>query len=380
MPRRMRLGVNAVRLTRPFTGVGRCLECVLDEWSRMALPFERVTLLAPEPIDPARVLFPVDAFELAVGGPPGPDPFWEGRFLGPWARELDVLWGPSYTLPSGYAGPSLVSYHGPSEHRLLSWGYWRGRAYERLHRNSARRATGVVACSRAVKRRVVERFGVPPGKVSVAWNAASRLFAPVRDADRIARARERYLGRSDPFVLFVGKLVERHSIPNLIEAFARARDRFPGHQLVLVGPPEPGLCVSRIARRAGVEPAVIHHPFVAHEELPALYSAAEALVFPVTDSEGFGIPILEAMACGTPVLSASLGGVPEFASGAALLIDDSSIPSLEAGLVRLLSQPVLRRELSEAGLRRSREISWRVTAERILDRLVAIATAARRHS
>ena len=42
----MDLGVNVVRLTRQFTGVGRYIECVLAEWSRMDLPFDEVILYA----------------------------------------------------------------------------------------------------------------------------------------------------------------------------------------------------------------------------------------------------------------------------------------------------------------------------------------------
>ena len=41
---------------------------------------------------------------------------------------------------------------------------------------------------------------------------------------------------------------------------------------------------------------------VEDDELPALYSAAQALVFPSL-YEGFGLPALEAMACGTAVIA-----------------------------------------------------------------------------
>ena len=40
----MRLGVNVVRLTRPYTGVGRYVDCLLREWAGMTLPFQEVVL------------------------------------------------------------------------------------------------------------------------------------------------------------------------------------------------------------------------------------------------------------------------------------------------------------------------------------------------
>lgn len=371
----MHLGVNAVRLTRPFTGIGRTLECVLDEWSRMALPFERVTLYSPSPIDPRRVIFPLERFERVVGGPKAPDPCWEACFLTPRAREIDVLFAPSYTLPLGYRGAAVVTNQGPAQNRPLTYEWWRAHAYERLYRYSARRADRVVTCSKAVKRRLVEIYAVPSSRVTVAWNAASRLFAPVRDEAALDRVRQRYVGGEGPFALFVGKLAHRHSIPELIRAFARARLRSPGHRLVLAGPDYLGLDVPRLARREGVAEAVTHHPFLGHEELPALMSAAQEMVFPVTHAEGFGIPVLEAMACGTPVLSVAQGAVPEFATGAALLVETSSAEDLGAGLERLMTDPALRHRLSEEGIRRAATITWRFTAERILGDLVVAAQA-----
>jgi glycosyltransferase involved in cell wall biosynthesis len=369
----MRLGVNVVRLTRSFTGVGRFVECVLDEWSRMDLPFERVTLYAPKPLDPARVLFPLDRYEVVVGGPGGPDPFWEAQFLGRRASEMDVLFAPSYTIPVGYAGRCVVGYHGPSDNRPLSLEWFRSLAYDRLYRYSARRADRVIVPSKAVERRVVDVFKVPASRVTVAFPAPSRLFQPVRDEGEKARARQRYAGGDGPFTLFVGKLARRHSIPELVRGFARARRKSPRHRLVLAGPDYLGLDVPRLAREEGIADAVVHHAFVPHAELPALYAAAEEAVFPVTEAEGFGLPVVEAMACGTPVLSVAQGSVPEFATGAALLVPTSGADDLAAGLERLMEDHALRRDLAEQGLARAGEITWRTAAERVLAALLAAA-------
>jgi glycosyltransferase involved in cell wall biosynthesis len=365
----MRLGVNVVRLTRPFTGVGRFIECLLAEWSAMSLPFERITLYAPAPLEARRLAFPLDRFELRVGGPRGPDPLWETRFLRSRASEIDVLFSPSYTLPLGYPGRCAVMNLGPSENRPLSYEWWRSRAYERLYRWSARRADRVFAPSDSVKRRIVESYGIPGSKVIVAYLAASRLFAPVRDERELQHVRERYAGGDFPFTLFVGKLAWRHSISNLIHAFARVPNRPKQHRLVIAGPDYLGLDVPALARRAGVVESVLYHPFVEHRELPALYSAAEETVFPVTDAEGFGLPVIEAMACGTPVVSVARGSVPEFATGAALLVESSSIEHLASGLEQVIGSEALRQRLSESGLERARAITWSVTAERIASAL-----------
>ena len=365
-----------MRLSRPFTGVGRFAECVLAEWSEMPVPFEEIVLFTPAPIDPERVVFPLERFRIEVGGPRGPDPYWEAKYLNDRAGDVDVLFSPSYTLPMGYRGRCAVMNLGPSENRPLSYEWFRSRAYERLYRASARRADRVFACSKAVKRRLIERYEIPPERITVSFLAASRLFAPVTDEARRSETRLRYAGADVPFVLFVGKLARRHSIPNLIRAFARVRRRGIPHRLILAGPDYLHLDVPRLAAREGVGDAVVHHPFVEHRDLPALYSAAEAFVFPATQAEGFGIPVLESMACGTPVVTVAQGSIPEFATGAALLVATSSVEDLADGLERMLSDSDLRRDLSEKGLARAAQITWKISAEKIMADLWSVARAA----
>jgi len=371
----MHLGVNAVRLTRPFTGVGRFLECILDEWSRTDLPFDRVTLFTPRPIDPQRVIFPLDRFQQVVGGPHGPDPLWEAQFLNPRAGGIDILFCPSYTIPIGYPGTCAVFYHGPSDNRRLTTEWWRSLAYDRLHRHSARRAHTVFVNSEVVKRRVVDVFGVPVDRITVVAGAPSSLFQPIHDEHLLTEARRRYAG-GGPFVLFVGKLSRRHDIPALLEAFARVAAEAPRTRLVVVGPDDLGVDVPARARALGLGERVIHHPFVEHRQLPALYGAADVFVYPTSPAEGFGLPVLEAMACGTPVLSVSVGSIPEIAGDAALLVPTNAAGDLAAGLSHLWSDAELRRDLAGRGLARAGNYTWKATASRILDVLFERARAA----
>ena len=76
----------------------------------------------------------------------------------------------------------------------------------------------------------------------------------------------------------------------------------------------------------------MHHlGYLEQELLPALYRAADALVFPSL-YEGFGSPPLEAMACGCPVASATSASLAELVSGAALELDPSDPASIAAAI------------------------------------------------
>ena len=352
------------------------MECVLKEWARSPTPFDRITLFTPAPLEQERLAFPLEAFDVRVLGPHGPDPFWEWRALSPRAPDVDVLFCPSYTIPLGYRGKCVVTNLGPSENAPLGREWWRARAYERLYRYSARRATQVCACSRSVKRRLIDRYGIPEEKIHVTYLAASDAFTVVTDPALLDAARARWAGGRSPLILFVGKLTGRHHIPRLLQAFAQAR-RTAGlpHTLLLVGPDPLGLDVAGRAARLGLGDAVLHVPYVGHRDLPALYSAAEIFVFPATEAEGFGIPVVEAMACGTPVVTVNQGSLREFAPGAAHVVEAPSVADLRDGILAVASDPSLRARLRESGIARAASITWAHTARKTMDILWRVASS-----
>ena len=67
--------------------------------------------------------------------------------------------------------------------------------------------------------------------------------------------------------------------------------------------------------------------FVPDEDMAALYSAADAFLFP-TLYEGFGIPVIEAQSCGTPVLTSNVSSLPEVGGDAAVYVDPYDVEDI----------------------------------------------------
>jgi glycosyltransferase involved in cell wall biosynthesis len=151
---------------------------------------------------------------------------------------------------------------------------------------------------------------VPNGFDEKAFRPASR--------DRLAHWRAHLPGEAERLaeglvLLYVGRFTEVKRVPLLIEAFARARDRFERDaSLVLVGghPGEwEGEHPQDSVDRLGV-PGVFLAGWHDHSELPAFMQSSDALVMPSV-REQFGQALVEAMACGLPVVAVDRCGPAE---------------------------------------------------------------------
>lgn len=220
------------------------------------------------------------------------------------------------------------------------------------------KASHILCVSRTTMQHLEERYHVPPERMSVAYNGVTPGFCLV--APQAARERvTQMIGIDSPYFLFVGKLQAHKNIVRLIEAFAVFRKETRSQaKLVIAGRPTGNAVNPRaVARQLGLENEVVQAGYVPHCDLPALYSAARAFVFPSL-WEGFGIPLLEAMSCGVPVISSNSTCLPEIAGGAARLFDPYSVQELAEALTEIDSSERERQRLIQLGFARTQEFTW----------------------
>jgi glycosyltransferase involved in cell wall biosynthesis len=101
---------------------------------------------------------------------------------------------------------------------------------------------------------------------------------------------------------------------------------------------------------------------VSDKELAALLKDSLCLVFP-SYAEGFGLPALEAMALGCPVIASDRASIPEVCGSAALYASPDDDRGWLENIIRLRTDPRLRRELVEKGIARAKIFSWRQSAQ-----------------
>lgn len=285
---------------------------------------------------------------------------------------IDLFHSPDFVLPpvSGRI-PTLLTVHDLSfvhfpdtfPPRLVDY-------LNRVVPWSVARATHVLADSAATSDDLQQVWGVSASKITVLTSGVNARFQPVADPAVLESVRNRYdIGRA-PYFLSVGTVQPRKNYQMLVRAFKGVANRRP-HRLVIAG--GRGWLVEGLLEeieRQGLGDRVRLIGFVDDDDLPALYSASEALVFPSL-YEGFGLPLLEAMACGAPVISSDASCLPEILAApegdAGILLGPTDEAGWTAAMVRLAGDGELRADLAGRGLTRAEQYSWDATARHLLD-------------
>lgn len=205
----------------------------------------------------------------------------------------------------------------------------------------------------------------PPDRVSVVPLAAASHFR-VCSVDETAVLRSRFSLGDEGFLLALASRSPRKNVQAVVDAVERLGSAAP--TLVIAGETTPEVRVRAEQSRADVRLV----GDVLESELPALYSACTALVYP-SAAEGFGLPPLEAMACGAPVIAARGTAVTELVDGAGILVELDDVDGLSRACEEVARDAALRRTLSRAGQTRAAAHSWTAAAELIADAYEAAA-------
>lgn len=317
----------------------------------------------------------------------------------------DILFVPAHTLPLIHPKKSIITLHdvGFERHgalyeksRIGPRGGKSGKALDVLvkvftrgrfnadsldylfwsARFALKNASKVITVSEFSKKEILEIYSglgaALEEKIKVIYHGYnSDIYKNIKDKDKVENVLNRY-GLKRPYLLYVSKLEKKRNLALLVEAFAimRERNRHDDHKLVLVGDPGFGFDdIEYTINQFGLVDEIIRPGWIGEEDMPYIYSGAEAFIFP-SSYEGFGIPLLEAMASGLPIAASCAASIPEVACDSALLFAPNDIPSMVRAMERIISDEGLRRKLRQEGRERIRNFSWEKCARETLEEII----------
>ncbi|HVC33205.1 MAG TPA: glycosyltransferase [Chloroflexota bacterium] len=201
-------------------------------------------------------------------------------------------------------------------------------------------------------------------------------FFPI---DQASARRELGLPLDERLVVYVGRLLPRKDVENVIRAIALLPSPSPASvRLLVVGGETEEAALDRepemrrlldVAAALGVRDRVTFVGRRPADRLRTYYSAADVFVS-TPWYEPFGLTPLEAMACGTPAVCSAVGGITfTVADGVTgFLVPPREPGRLAERLARVLADEDLRRRLAQNARRRVEELfTWSTVATKTAD-------------
>ena len=168
-------------------------------------------------------------------------------------------------------------------------------------------------------------------------------------------------------IVFVGRLVQRKGVKNLIDAVAQIESHRPTVAIVGDGPLRSRL--ERRVRRSGLAAHVSFLGAADDRRKLALLSQAKLACFPSLFGESFGLVILEALAAGADaVVAGDNSGYRELLGADGGLVDPRRTEAFAAKLAHLLGDQEARTSLGLA----QRRLLPRFDADRVVDEVLGV--------
>jgi glycosyltransferase involved in cell wall biosynthesis len=302
--------------------------------------------------------------------------------------KIDLLFVPAHTLPVIYPAKTVVTLHDVGFEkakqsylkenivkgsknanyflnllvRAMTMNKYGANNIDYLHWSTEfalKHATQIITVSEYTKKDLYKFYKPKSDNINVIYNGYNNdIYHYDLDENKKLQILKKY-NITAPFLFYVGRIERKKNIPALIEAFAMVKQQDPSfrHKLVLAGDASFGYDETvYLIKEYGLDHDVCLLGWAEEHDLPYLYSAADAFIFP-SIYEGFGIPLLQAMACGIPIAASNTTSIPEIVGPAALLFDPGDIQSIANALHSIVSDVGLRDKLKIAGAARVKNFS-----------------------
>ena len=216
-----------------------------------------------------------------------------------------------------------------------------------IERAGMEAADRVIAVSNLTRSIVINRYGIPAGKVRFAEHAGA---APER-------------GVKDKIVTFLGRITYQKGPDYFVEAAAKVLKRIPNVRFVMAGSGDMMNHVIRRVARLGIADRFHFTGFLRGEDVHKMFQLSDVYVMPSV-SEPFGISPLEAMRSNVPVIISKQSGVAEVLDYA-VKVDYWDVDALADAIFALIEYPALGKMFASKGLEEVTNLKWNDAAAKI---------------
>jgi len=294
-------------------------------------------------------------------------------------QKADLVFFPSiYSyVPLTSRQPKLVTIHDaiPELYPKLVFPTWRSKFFWRLKvKLGCAQARLILTVSEFSRRCLAEELKIPVSRLRVVHEASDPAFRRLDLPQGAPLLNGLGLPAEARFLTYVGGFSPHKNLPLLLDVFRelQAQPQFADLYLLLVGDYQGDAfysCYRQLVnqvQQTGLGGRVVFTGHMGDEGLVALLNLTQALVLP-SFCEGFGLPAVEAAACGAPVVVTNCSPIPELLGAGAIAVEPGNRTGWIDALTRLLGDSQLREQMRAAGLAAAGRLSWKNSAQQLLE-------------
>lgn len=225
-------------------------------------------------------------------------------------------------------------------------------------------ADKIIAVSQATKNIIVERYGIPPSKIDVAYNGWTMPDDDYHFDGSSYQYLEGLKKKGYTIVSTVGRFTLQKGLFHLMRAAARAINIHPKMVFLFAGDGEQKDQLMRMSADLGISQNVIFTGFIRGKQLRDIYSISDIFVMSSV-SEPFGLTALEAAHHGNALIITKQSGVGEVLRSI-VRYDFWDEDKLAGALVNIAESPALVNSLRDGIKHEYARISWDDVAKKCI--------------
>ena len=343
----MKIGFDAKRLYNNFTGLGNYSRTTIDILTEY-VPQHQYFLYTPK-VTKNQVTLPyLQSAKCRTCLPEGTmkGSLWRSYGLaGDLAHdEIDLFHGLSNEIPTGLAKrgiPSVVTIHDVAFHTFKDMYRWHDRMiYHQKWKYACRHANHIIAISESTKADIIHFFNVPEEKISVIYQPVNKVYYEIED--------QKEAQLTAPYMLYVGSVNSRKNLLGIVKAMELLPTDLQIPLTIVGGGGSYKRLVEQYIAEHHMEHLFHWTSAIDSVSLKQLYAQATLFLYP-SFYEGFGLPVVEALLSGCPVLTSNTSSLPEAGGPDSLQTDPRNIEEIRDGIVRILTDDSLRKQMIEGG-------------------------------
>ena len=226
-----------------------------------------------------------------------------------------------------------------------------------IEKDGMENADHIITVSNLTRRTVIEKYGMPPEKVTTVHNAVIPLDKELLDLKRRTHG--------EKVVTFLGRITMQKGPEYFVEAAAKVLKKNKNVRFVMAGSGDMMDDMIKLAAKRGIADRFHFPGFQRGKEVYEMLRDSDVYIMPSV-SEPFGISPLEAMEMGVPSIISKQSGCAEILDNV-IKTDYWDIDAMADAIHSIITNKALYNTLRDRGIEEIHGITWEKAGKKVID-------------